>query len=679
MPSLVCFLCFCNFIVFLERHYSFIESISHSDISKFYFMFDFIRNKSRFILLIVFLLITPAIFFSGVFDYQHEQDDPKIAKFGNSYITLGEFNIAYSGFLEQLRSNVRDCTDISLIDTPEMREQFLEELINTKLLSLVTSDMNISVTDENLRSYISSLDWGNGKGNFSNDSYVKILSNYGMSPIEFEYNQRKYLSAKQITDSIISSSIISKIALSKYIDNLSQKRIIRTKMYEFDSYKSHITVSPEEISLWYLKNKDVFKKPENVDIDYIVIDENNCNEDLSIDNNEIESFYKRNLDKFTVPQKVSFESIFFSFDDIKSNKEKLDLFVEARTILAKLDKNPNYILSSKDDSNLNFVYTNYSLSSDEEILESFGKEARDTILKLSKGQHSELLETSCGLYIFRLNEVLLPYVLPFKESKNKIIIEIQQDNKHRCFCEKIDRARELIYDKDYDIESISLDLGIKASSLKGLTNSGITINENDQEAVKNSYLNNYQVLSVIFSNEISSDKHYFGLVQVSPSVFIIVKVLRYNPASIYLLDEVSSKIKSLILEDKSRVLAMDNVNRNIENIYKNNKFDNSQFSEKIEVSRLESDFRLPKELVNSVMSMPINNLPYYDKVIIDSGILLVRLESVLNKRNDPLVDEQIGDSLLYSVGKSEWLATLRFLKNKYKLKLLDHVDDVITD
>ncbi|AGF48976.1 peptidylprolyl isomerase [Candidatus Kinetoplastidibacterium galati] len=643
-------------------------------------MFEFIRNKSRFILLILFFLITPAIFFSGVFNYKYEQDDPKIAKFGDIYITLGEFNIAYSGFLDQLRSNVRNCTDMNMIDTPEMREQFLEELINTKLLSLVSSDMNISVTDERLRDYISSLDWGNGKGNFSNDNYVKVLSNYGMTPAEFEYNQRKFLSAKQITDSIASSGIASKVILNKYLDSMTQKRVIRTRMYNFDSYKSLVDISPEEINSWYLKNKDFFKKPENVDIEYIVIDEVNCNEDLDIDDSEAKSFYKKNLDKFTVPGKFSFESIFFSFDDIKTNEEKLDLFNEAKTVLNKLDGNPDCILFSKDSSNSNFVYTNYDLSTEEEILEALGQEAKDAILKLAKGQHSKLLETSCGLYIFRLNEISLPRVLPFKDAKNKIIIEIQQDYRHKCFCEKIDRVRELIYNEDYDIESIALDIGVKVSSLRGLTKNGVAIDDKYQSIVKNNYLNNYQVLSVIFSNEASLDKNYFGLVQVSPSVFIVVKVLKYNASSIFSLSEVSGKIRSLVLEDKVRVLAMDDVNRYIESVSKNNKFDKSKFSEKIEISRFESDFRLPKELVNAVMSMPTSSLPYYGKVNVDSGILLVYLENILNKKNDdPLIDKQISDSLIHSTGKSEWLATLRFLKNKYKLKLLDHVDDVINN
>ncbi|WP_235043368.1 SurA N-terminal domain-containing protein [Candidatus Kinetoplastidibacterium stringomonadis] len=626
----------------------------------------------------MFLLITPAIFFSGVFNYQTQQDDPKIAKFGNSYITLGEFNIAYSGFLDQLRSNVRDCTDISMIDTPEMREHFLEELINTKLLSLVSSDMNISVTDERLRNYISSLDWGNGKDNFSNDSYVKVLSNYGMTPVEFEYNQRKFLSAKQITDSIVSSGITSKIVLSNYIENLAQKRIIRTKMYNFDSYKHHIDINSEEINSWYLKHKDFFKKPENVDINYIVIDESNCNETLDIEDDEIESFYKKNLDRFTVPKKVSFESIFFSFDDVKSNKEKLDLFNDANIILEKLDKNPRYILSSKEDSNLNYIYTNNKSSTYEEVLEAFGPEAKDAILELSKGQHSELLETPYGLYIFRLNEVSLPYLLTCKESKDKIITEIQQDYRRKCFLEKIDRVRELIYNKDYDIESIALEIGTKTLSLKGLNKIGTAFDEKNDDSVKNNYLNNSQVLNVIFSNEISSDKNYYGLIQVSPTVFLIVKVLRYNPPSIFSLADVSSKIKSLILEDKARALAIDHINKDMENISQNIKFDN-KFSEKIEISRLESDFRLPKELVNFVMSMPIKRLPYYDKFTVDSGILLVRLENVLKKQNDNLMDKQICDSLLDSIGKSEWLASLRFLKNKYKLKLLDHVDDVIRD
>ncbi|AFZ83583.1 hypothetical protein CKBE_00394 [Candidatus Kinetoplastibacterium blastocrithidii (ex Strigomonas culicis)] len=625
------------------------------------------------------MLITPAIFFSGVFNYQHEQNDPKIAKFADSYITLCEFNTAYSGFLEQLRSNVRDCKDVSMIDTPDMREHFLEELINTKLLSIVSSDMQISVTDERLRNYIASLDWGNGKGNFSNDDYIKVLSNYGMTPSEFEYNQRKFLSVRQVTDSIVSSGVTSKIVLRNYIDSLSQKRVIRTKIYNFDNYKSCVSVDPEEINSWYFKNKDFFKKPENVDVDYIVIDENDYDELLDYKDKEIELFYKNNLDKFTEPRKFSFESIFFSFDDIKSNKDKSALFKEARNILSELEKDPSYMLSSKDNSASSFIYTNYGLSTEEEILESLGQEAKEIILNLSKGHHSELLETSSGLYIFRLNKISSPHILPLKDSKDQIVLEMQQDNKRRRFYEKIDRIRELIYNKDYDIESIALDIGMKTSSIKGLTKSGITFDDKNHNAIKNSYLDTYQVLSVIFSNDFSFDKNYFGLVQISPSIFIIMKVVNYNPASIFSLEDVYSKIESIIIDDKARLLAIDYVNNDIENILKKNGFNSSEFSEKIEIYRLQSDFRLPKELVNSVMSMPVNSLPYYDKVVLDSGVLLVCLEDVLSKQDDPLIDKQIEESLLYSIGKSEWLASLRFFKNKYQLKLLDHVDDVISN
>jgi peptidyl-prolyl cis-trans isomerase D len=84
---------------------------------------------------------------------------------------------------------------------------------------------------------------------------------------------------------------------------VTEKRVISRQVFAADSFAKTVEVSDADIKKWYDANQDQLRIPENVDVQYLVLNEEAATKDVNVSDADIESFYKQNQARYGQPER----------------------------------------------------------------------------------------------------------------------------------------------------------------------------------------------------------------------------------------------------------------------------------------------------------------------------------------------------------------------------------------
>ncbi len=99
-------------------------------------MFDTVRNNSKIMMGLLFLLIIPSFVMFGIEGYSRFNDQAAtVATVDGQKITQQEWDEAHRREIDRIRAQ-RANIDPKLFDTPQARQSTLERLVNDRLLAI---------------------------------------------------------------------------------------------------------------------------------------------------------------------------------------------------------------------------------------------------------------------------------------------------------------------------------------------------------------------------------------------------------------------------------------------------------------------------------------------------------------------------------------------------------------
>src|SRR3546814_284276 len=246
-------------------------------------MFELLRKHRRWMQFILLILIVPSFFLVGIQGYESFiSREPELATVAGQPITRGEFDMAHRNQLEQFRQRMGSQFDPALVDTPAMREQLLNQLIDQRLLAQVAIDNRFSVSDGTLRNTIAAIPQVQDNGRFSPERYRQVLAAQGMTPTMFEAGLRRDLAVGRVLDPITQSASVPAAVTATLESALTQQRTVQLRRFAAADYRAHVSVSPQDIQAWYEANKQPLVVPQQVSAQYLVLDEAAATQDAPV-------------------------------------------------------------------------------------------------------------------------------------------------------------------------------------------------------------------------------------------------------------------------------------------------------------------------------------------------------------------------------------------------------------
>ncbi len=641
-------------------------------------MLDFIRKHQKWMLVFIIILVVPSFVFLGVANYQGMlSNDATLAQVKEQKISRELFNMEWRDRLNQLRIQGGNQFDISQVDVPQNRRAFLDQMINARVLHEEVLAKHYSATDDMVRQAIAADPQFHDEGRFSVQKYSDFLQRLGIDANMYQNSVRYSLALEQVTEPVTAALSVPVAVEKAVLASLLQERSVRLRLFEASTYFAENEPTEAEAKSWYEHNKESLKVPASVDAQYIILNEAAAVKAVpQPTDTELEQYYESNKARYTSPERRSINHIQLNLPAAATPEQVAEVEQKATELKQQLDAEP-----------AKFAELAKQYSDDAGSKQSGGR-----LGMLAKGDIPELdelvfspsetgiygpLRIDNALHIIQLDSIEAAVTKPFADVRDDLIHEIRLQVASDRFADLSSELVLLANDAHQSLEDISTRLELPIHTVKGVGQAGMVAGAEQTEdtAIFTKYP---QLRETLFSHALLEEGATSGVVELSPTELVVLKVSEHTPAYVPEFDKVKNEVVTAVKTEKSLAQAKASAEEAMAKLSSGQSTSLTDFDEPITVSRLMGN--LPQSLLDAIMSAPVDNLPSYTTFWIPQGYVVARIESVQESQAaDDGLKAQIEQLLLIGQQTELQRQMLYTLRNNMKVKVFDESERVIND
>ena len=316
-----------------------------------------------------------------------------VAQIGDEKISLNDYAQEFQNKFAQIQQQSDGQVTRDIAIDQGYANRWVTDLVQRETFAYAAHDLNIRVTDTQLRDYITGIEaFQDTFGEFSKSSFESIAGYRGLSSGEFEENLRRELERQYLMNAIISSISVPNTVQQTFVKYLLEERTAELVTVPAFSIKDIPAPDDATLQSYYQENSANYMAPEYRDIRFITLSAKDFSADITVTDEEIEQAMGTASDTANDNEKRDFEQILF--DD----KESAD---KAYADLTGGRKFADIILasgSSPDDATV-------SENSIQDVTDSYGITAAEAVFTAEEGKYTSLVETDFGWRIFNITKI----------------------------------------------------------------------------------------------------------------------------------------------------------------------------------------------------------------------------------------------------------------------------------
>ncbi len=474
-----------------------------------------------------------------------------VAKVGERVITRGEWNRAVENMRQIYRNIYQDKFSEEMVKQLRLRETALDNLINQALQLQEAERLKLNVTDEELETRIRSLPYFQQDGTFSRNLYLQLLKRNFMTPADFEKKQREEMRIEKLqvlvrgTIKVSDQELWDRYRLEKEEVDLTALKV------DPRTLEDAVEVSEEELMAYFQEHEEAFLAPEKVKAAYVEIRPEGFRDQVNVYTGDIEEYYDSHFEEFTHPEELRLRHILLRLKP----DEDASVVAEKREILNGLKER---IQKGEDFTQVAKLYSEDVSAEKGGDLGYMKKgelvpEVEKVAFALKPGEMSELVRSSYGLHILKVEDYRTSNVDPMEEVKETIREKLLLEKAWRLARRK---AEEVIWEA-------------KEGGTFGRTGSegGGAI-----EAQETEYFARGEVMPGL-GRESAFQQAAFSLEEkaVSQAVkgkngYFVIRLLERKAPEVPPFEEVRDRVEKRVRRDKSKILAREKADRSLERI-----------------------------------------------------------------------------------------------------------------
>jgi len=327
-----------------------------------------------------------------------------------------------------------------------------------------------------------------------------------------------------------------------------QNEKVKLKYIEFSSreFKKKVTPTDEQALEHFNKNKEKYRKADQVDIEYLKVDPKQLEKHIEISDESIENYYNTYKDKeFSEEEQVKASHILLKVESNATEEEK------AEEEKVKVKKEAEKVLEKAKAEGADFAALAKEFSEDTGSKDKGGdlgffgrgkmvKEFEDAAFNLKKGEISDLVETSYGYHIIKVEDKKEGYTKPLEIVKSQIKTKLL---KKQAINKADDSAKDVQFDAVvYGLEETAKNEKYKEASLKYVKRTGFFSKDDSSIPNIGSSWQHKDLVEEVFQlpkegvSDVIKVKNYQGEIQS----FFVIRVLDKKVSHIPALERLNS-------------------------------------------------------------------------------------------------------------------------------------------
>ena len=606
-------------------------------------MLQDIRDKSQGIvvkIIVGFIVVTFALF--GV--------DALVQSF-NSSDTVAEVDgvdISRTQMLQgaetqrrQLISMMGGQVNPALLEDNLLQRRALEELIQRVVLANQAQGLGLGVSDAQVNAYLLQAEQFQTDGQFDQNKYLNFIRSLGFTPLAFKERIKQDVLIQQPRNAIAGSEFVLPYQVDSVAKLQSQQRSYDYVSFSLASESENTNVSEEELQAYYEANKDNFKTPEQVKVNYVVVSSADFFSKVSVTDAELQDAYQASIAGLTQEERSASHILIETSDrsdaDAQKRVDEIQEKLKSGEAFADLAATYSDDIGSKDDGgNLGYVEKGT-------IDQAFD----DALFSMQKDE-VRAVKTQFGYHIIKLDDITKPDVPSFASLEADLKQKLLEDKARDALLTAHEDITDLAYASD-KLDAIAKEYGVDIlqSAYFGRDGGSDEISSNPA------------VIAAAFDVPVLEDGQNSNLIELNEDQVVVIHLNDHKPESFQSYEETKEQVASIVVQNKA-----------VESLRA--KAEAAKDAEGTAWSSVSDAQRGQDEMTSLAFSMPHPD----DKPVVaikglsNGDLALIRLNKV-DVGNDVAPDDQ---KLAYERYLSQTQATLStqgqqdFLKNNAKIE-----------
>src|SRR5271170_690663 len=321
---------------------------------------------------------------------------------------------------------------------PYFSSQAAEQLINEKALVAEAHRMGLRVSDEELRDELQHGQLGTmlfPDGKFvGQEEYENFAQRNDLTVPQFEALEKDYILVRKLRALVSSSAFVGEPEVRDEFNRRDTKVKFEYAVITQADILKGLHPTDEELKAYYERNKATYNNsiPEKRQIKYVVVDSAKMGAAATVTDQDLQAYYDQHRDEYRVPEQVKVSHILIktplpasgakedekAIADARAKAEDVLKQVKAGGDFAKLaEKYSDDPGSAKSGGELGWIGRGRTVPEFEKAAFSLGK-----------GQTSDLVKSSYGFHIIRVEDKHDAGVKSLAEVKPEIAEKVKQED-----------------------------------------------------------------------------------------------------------------------------------------------------------------------------------------------------------------------------------------------------------
>lgn len=436
----------------------------------------------------------------------------------------------------QLISMMGSNIDPSMLDENTLQRRAMDELIQRTVLANQAEKLNIAVSDAQVDQYLVNAEQFQTEGKFDQNKFGNFIRTLGYTPLSFKQRIKEDMVLQQARGAVTNSEFVLPGQVSSIVSLQAQQRSYDYIRFSLANELEKTEVLDAELKAYFDAHQEDFKRPEQVRLNYVMLDSDSFMDKVDVSDSELQDAYKAAIANEPDEERLA-SHILVETGDSRTEDEAQSIIAE---IQQKLDQGESFstlaeeysddIGSKTSGGDLGYVTRGMMVKPFEEAL-----------FAMEPGQISGAVESEFGLHLILLHEVVQPEVPDFESMR----AELERDIKANKAADALLSAHEEITDLAYASDNLDLlakEYGIEVEVTDWFGHEG------GQSAVEA----NAQVIAAAFSPTVLEDKQNSGLIELDDERVVVVRLADHRSETTMPFEEVKDQVTSTLIEVKAK-------------------------------------------------------------------------------------------------------------------------------
>ena len=340
----------------------------------------------------------------------------------------------------QLVSVLGDDIDPALLDDDRLQPRALQSLIQRALLLQKSTALNLVASETQVGKSITAIETFQLNGQFSPDAYKSVLANAGYTPERFRRAQADDIVLTQLQTAISETEFATETEIAATANLIAEERDGRYLVIPDEGLVTDEDLSDAALQNYYQQNEAAFFNPEQVVVDYILLD--SVDFVVSVDQSVVEEQYEAVKEEYEVAEQSRVSHILLIQEDDESDATYGQRVAETAERIARGEDFADLAAELSDDLGSASLGGELGFTDGS----AFPNEMETAIAALAEpGAISGAVETDAGTHFIRLEERIAGDSVDYTSVREELRASIEAAEAERNLLIAVEELRDLAF------------------------------------------------------------------------------------------------------------------------------------------------------------------------------------------------------------------------------------------